>query len=91
MGAQFARDLAGMLKVEEGVRVHLRHNFYPAHPSYMLPIALEAIKAVNDDNADLEIKLPKGTLFRGEKTAPAHLIVESMRLDAWIIQDDLDY
>ena len=47
MGAMRAMDIADTLDVEQGVRVHLTTNHYPAVPIEMVPVCIDAIDAVN--------------------------------------------
>lgn len=67
-----------------GLRAHLASNLYPAPPASMFEPAKRAINAVNKGNHDAKIKLPEGVLWRGQKHAPAHAIVEGHRLHAWL-------
>lgn len=67
-----------------GLRAHLASNLYPPVPESMVGPSKRAISAVNRGNHDAKIKLPEGVLWRGQKHAPAHAIVEGHRLHAWL-------
>jgi hypothetical protein len=53
----------------------------------MLQPCLYAIEACNEENYNRLIELPKGVLWRGQSSAPAHAIVEGHHLDAWLLQE----
>jgi len=74
-----------------GLLAHLQGNHYPPVPASMLGPSKRAISAVNRGNHDAKIKLPEGVLYRGEKHAPAHAIVEQHHLHAWLKPTDNDY
>ena len=84
MGSMHAEEYASMKDKDLGLRAHLQSNLYPAPPTSMLGPCKRAISAVNRGKHDSKIKLPEGVLWRGQKHAPAHAIVEGHRLDAWI-------
>ena len=90
MGSNFATDLASgnfVLELEQQIAIHFSSNCYPPVPQFMVAPAIEAIKAVNDgDNP--EITLPNGVEFRGSSSALAWEIVNSLRLNAWISEED---
>ena len=93
MGSNFANDLATLgdlgiaLDIESQIGMHLRGNHYPPVPLSMVQPCIEAIDAVNDLGLwDLTIDLPEGILWKGLPHAPAHAIIESHHLDAWIIE-----
>ena len=85
MGGNFAQDLAlTNIPLDQQIAMHLRGNHYPPVPLTMLEPCLYAIEACNDENYNRLIELPEGVLWRGQKTAPAHAIVEGHHLDAWL-------
>ena len=90
MGSNFAHDLALFddMSIERQIGIHLSANHYPPVPSFMIPICIEAIDAVNDAGLwHLEIPLPEGVFYKGNlTTAPAHAIIDQHHLDAWIIE-----
>jgi hypothetical protein len=91
MGALRASELANSLSVEEGLRIHLSTNFYPAIPLEMIPTCIEAIDAVNSEGDwDKLITLPNGILWKGLTKAPASNIIEQHHLEFWIIESELD-
>jgi hypothetical protein len=54
----------------------------------MVEPAIEAINACNESDYDLEIALPDGVQFRGSSTVSASKIVDSLRLDAWLVGEE---
>ena len=89
MGSNFANDLAlaDNLDIETQIGIHLQSNHYPPIPDVMIAPCVEAIDAVNDAGLwNLDIPLPEGVLWKGLTSAPAHAIIESHHLDAWIIE-----
>ena len=91
MGAMKAMDIADTLDVEQGVRVHLTTNHYPAVPVEMVPVCVDAIDAVNSEgNWDKLITLPHGVTYKGLTTAPASAIIEQHHLEFWLIESELD-
>lgn len=50
----------GNIALRQAVSWHLTSNHYPPHPSYMVPVALAAIEAGQDEEWDRELELPKG-------------------------------
>ena len=89
MGSNFASDLAlaDNLDIETQIGIHLKSNHYPPVPDIMIAPCIEAIDAVNDAGLwNLDIPLPEGVLWKGLTSAPAHAIIESHHLDAWIIE-----
>ena len=85
MGRLLAEDLAGsMLSVEDQVRYHLRGNHYPPVPVAMVGPCVEAIEAMNDEDPNRSIIMPKGISYRGQDQAPAWAIAEGHHLESWI-------
>jgi hypothetical protein len=88
MGSNFAQDLAlSTIPLDQQIAMHLRNNHYPPVPLTMVQPCLHAIEACNDENYNRPIELPEGVFWRGQKTAPAHAIVEGHHLDAWLVQE----
>jgi hypothetical protein len=95
MGRNMAYELADSelfpeLDLEMAITIQLRSNHYPPVPHSMVPVCIEAIHAYNVGDADKEIQLPEGVLWRGQDTAPAAAIIDSHHLDAWCDYDE-DY
>lgn len=82
MGSQAAQDMAEVGGVNEVTMTwHLRSNHYPPHPSFMIPFALEAVEALNEEDEDRSIDLPDGAEFRDGRTAlPAWEIADALHL-----------
>lgn len=91
MGSMHAEEYASMKgkNKDMGLLAHLQSNLYPPVPASMLGPSKRAISAVNRGKHDSKIKLPDGITWKGQKSAPAHAIVEGHRLHAWI--QDTDY
>jgi len=71
--------------LDTGLTWHLTANHYPPVPLTMLPICKEVIEWINGDgDINQHFRLPEGTLWRGETSAPAWAIVEGHHLDAWL-------
>ena len=90
MGSMHAEEYASMKGKQKdlGLLAHLQSNLYPPVPSSMLGPSKRAISAVNRGKHDSKIKLPDGITWRGQKSAPAHAIVEGHRLHAWLTQEE---
>jgi len=89
MGAQTARDIADTdLDLSQQISWHFSGNCYPPVPQFMVEPAIEAINACNEGDYDLEISLPDGVEFRGSSTVSASKIVDSLRLDAWLVGEE---
>ena len=90
MGAMRAMDIADNFDLEEGIKIHLQTNHYPAVPIEMVPTCLEAIDAVNSESDwDKLITLPHGVSWKGLTQAPASAIIEQHHLEFWIIESEL--
>lgn len=85
MGYLHATELANetSLSLEAQLHIHFSSNCYPPIPQYMIPIAVEAIKACKEEQYDLEIELPQGVTFRNSTTVTAINAVDNLRLEAW--------
>jgi hypothetical protein len=68
------------LELEMALRWHLRGNHYPPVHEVFVPVALQAIWAVNRDEHDLVIEMPNGL------TKSAGEIVEELHLE-WFLED----
>ena len=90
MGSNFATDLASgdfVQSIEQQIAIHFSSNCYPPVPQFMVAPAIEAINAINEgDNP--EIDLPSGVEFRGSSSAVAWEIVNALRLNAWIDEEE---
>ena len=75
---EFVQDL------HSAVGMHFASNCYPPVPGFMVPVAVEAIEAVANEEYGAPIALPEGVTFRGDTSAPAGEIVESYYLHAFV-------
>jgi len=94
MGNNTANELAGLseygidISLEQQIAIQLTSNHYPPIPTTMVQPCIEAINAYNEDNANLEIELPEGILYKDKTTAPAWAIIEQHHLSAWCYDED---
>jgi hypothetical protein len=91
MGSNFANDLASgefVIDLEQQLAIHFSTNCYPPIPDFMIAVAKEAIKAVNNEQYDLEIELPAGVQFRNSTSVTAINAVDGLFLNAWIEGND---
>jgi hypothetical protein len=89
MGARTAQEIADTdLTLSQQISWHFSGNCYPPVPQFMVEPAIEAINACNESDYDLEIALPDGVQFRGSSTVSASKIVDSLRLDAWLVGEE---
>lgn len=83
MGSTQAREMAGMLSLDDALAWHLRSNHYPPIPLSMVEPCKQAIDAYWEDDLDREIQMPEGVFYRGETKAPARAIIIQHHLEAW--------
>jgi hypothetical protein len=90
MGRMTAMSLTEMdVPLEQQLAIHFSSNCYPPIPSIMIPVAVEAINAYWDEDYAKVIQLPEGVEFRnGATSIPASQVIESLRLDAWVMEDE---
>jgi len=84
MGYSTAYGLASSTDMKSAISLHFQTNCYPPVPQYMVEPAEKAVEAVAEDNETLLIDLPKGVLWKGRSTAPAHAVVDDLRLDGFV-------
>ena len=59
--AAFAEQVdEGNVSLRTAVHWHLTSNHFPPHPTWMVPVALAAIGAVQNEDWDFDIDLPLG-------------------------------
>jgi hypothetical protein len=76
------------LSLEDQIGIHFRSNCYPPIPQLMIPVAVAAIDACWEEDYNRLIPLPDGVEFRdGSKSVSASQAVNSLRLDAWLVDD----
>jgi len=77
------------LSLEQQLSWHFSSNCYPPIPSQMIPVAKMAIFHYWEEDYDAMVELPEGVEFRnGATSIPASQIIESLRLDAWVMEDE---
>jgi len=102
MGYNTAYDIARMdIPIEQQLKYHFSGNFYPPIPHDFIPLAKDSIQrywdAYHNDDTDLiheAIDMPivngQQSYHRGNTYTTAYDVVEWLRLDAWLEEDD-DY
>jgi hypothetical protein len=87
MGSLHAIELASgefVPTLNDQIAIHFQSNCYPPIPQIMIPVAIEAIQAVNDEDFDRVIDLPEGVNFRNATTIKACQAVDALYLNAWV-------
>lgn len=79
----------------DGLRMHLTGNFYPPHTPKFAPLCAKAIEVYVEnifeiDEGDLssleqKYKIPDEVKFRGRDYMTLQEVLESFKLDPWII------
>lgn len=97
MGSMTAIGFAGAVSngevsLEDALRYHLYGNHYPPLPLDLLPVALAAIEAGNDEDWDRLIDMPDGMSFRERNDGKVRAgdAIESMHLDAFLADREED-
>ena len=100
MGLSSAREIASEdISIEEQLKVHFSANCYPPIPYDFIPLAVDSIQrywdAYNFDKSELiheAIDMPivngQQSYHRGNTYTTAYDVVEWLRLDAWLEDDD---
>ena len=77
-----------VLDLETQILYHLTGNHYPPVPAEMVTPCIEAIDAYYDEDYDRMIDMPMvgdfQILYKGNKQAPAHAIVDQHHLHTFI-------
>jgi hypothetical protein len=88
MGMMTAVDLQEQgLSLEQQLSIHFSSNCYPPIPQGMIPTAIAAIDACWEEDYNKMIPLPEGVSFRGQSEVSASNVIQSYRLDAWLVDD----
>jgi hypothetical protein len=88
MGYNTAYDLVeSVVDINQSIAIHLTSNHYPPVPVSMVQPCIDAIYACDEEEYDKLIELPKGVMWRGQSSAPAHAIVEGHHLQAWLYSE----
>jgi len=77
----------GGITLAQAIGAHMASNLFPAPPAYMVPVAVSAVEAVQNDPEDgygESIDLPEGVQYRDSDTATASEIIQAFRLDAFV-------
>jgi hypothetical protein len=90
MGMMTAMGIAETdVSLEQQIAWHFAGNCYPPIPSKMIPVAKMAIFHYWEQDYDAMVELPEGVEFRnGATSIPASQVIESLRLDAWVMEDE---
>lgn len=84
MGRHSLEDMLSVTDRATTLRWHLQHNHYPPVPLAMLPVCKAAIEALENGEPNLEITLPDGVTFRGDRAPRAWRLVAALHLDAFV-------
>lgn len=75
----------GLTSLENALEYHLRVNHFPPIDSAMVPVAMQAIEAAEDEDYGRHIALPEDVVqWRGMSAAPTWAIVEHLHLEPFI-------
>ena len=85
----------------KGLEMHLVGNFYPPHTKKFAPLCAKAIEVYNENLYEIEemrdyssleeeYKIPDEVKFRGIDYMPLSEVLESFRLDPWLIITGLE-
>lgn len=77
--------MAGIANIDKQLKLHFKANFFPAIPDGMIEPAKQAIELVQQERGTEEIELPAGTTFQYKSTVPAYILIDTLRLESWII------
>lgn len=70
--------------LSQAISLHFASNCYPPVPQYMVPVAVEAVEAVVEEDYARPIELPEETTYKGETIVRAGDVVESLYLHAFV-------
>ena len=85
----------------KGLEMHLVGNFYPPHTKKFAPLCAKAIEVYNENLYEIEemrdysslkeeYKIPDEVKFRGRDYMTLSEVLESFRLDPWLIITGLE-
>ena len=85
----------------KGLEYHLTGNFYPPHTPKFAPLCAKAIEVYNENLFEIEemndfssleeeYKIPDEVTFRGRDYMTLSEVLESFRLDPWLIVTGLE-
>jgi hypothetical protein len=73
------------LPLEQQIEWHLQYNCYPPVSATLVGACVNAINAVQDQDENKLIDLPDDITWREQTTAPAIELVNTFRLEAWLV------
>lgn len=92
MGYTQAQEMAHYthngLSIEAALRYHLTVNHFPPVPVEMVPVAKRAISKAFLGQWDKQVRLPKGTTYRGKSLVPVGEIIGALHLEPWLEVDE---
>ena len=88
MGSMHSQEFAGLeedgqITLEMAMTYQLRNNFYPPHPSEMIPVAVAAVEAYREGEPERLITSPYEHRRHGFEI-PASALIESFKLWPWV-------
>ena len=75
-------EMVNVLKMEQSIRWHLKHNYYPPVSSEMIPIAMKAVILCREYKFNENLLIPFGRQVTW--MVPAYVIVETYHLEPWV-------
>jgi hypothetical protein len=85
MGYLQAAEFAAHAPLGVAVTWHLTGNHLPPVDRAWIPVAVEAVEAARDEEADRLVDLPANIEYRdGQTKAPAWAIIENFRLEPFV-------
>lgn len=91
MGSMYLAGLIENLSFDQALGQHMQHNLYPPPPAEMIEPAKAAIEAGNENDFDRLIDLPEGVVtYKGRLQAPAHALLDVLRLHAFLERNELE-
>lgn len=89
MGAMNAMGMSeavddGMVELRQALSWHLSANHYPPVPLEIVDACVQAIHYAEEGEPDAMIRLPEGTLWRGQQSAPTWALVDGLHLESFI-------
>lgn len=70
--------------LEEGVKSHLEHDFYPPVPAIMVAPCKKAIEKYNSGKSKSRVRLPEGVTYKNKNLIPVMDIINAYHLDNFL-------
>lgn len=87
MGYASAVDMAAQdVALETQLHWHCTANCFPPVPTAMIPVFVEAIEMVREDQSEMPVSLRDICTLDGKDEASAGVIIDAFHLEAWLEQ-----